>query len=131
MTMETQILEERIQAEFDKWLWNTYPRTRYLCYAIPNGVLRKKSEAARLKAQGVRPGVPDYHIAIAASGYHSLYIEFKQPGKVTTRGEHAENQHRVQLALRQAGHRVEVCDDLAVAQRILKDYLADTDYLIR
>lgn len=47
------------------------------CYHIPNGGLRSKREAARMKGQGVRPGVPDLCIPVARRGYHSLYIEMK------------------------------------------------------
>lgn len=46
-------------------------------FAIPNGGLRRKSEAARLKAEGVSAGVPDLCIPVARGDYHSLYIEMK------------------------------------------------------
>lgn len=46
-------------------------------FHIPNGGKRSKSEAARFKAQGVRPGVPDLMIPIAKGGYHGLFIEMK------------------------------------------------------
>ena len=49
-------------------------------FHIPNGGTRRKSEAARLKAEGVRPGVPDLCIPVARGGYHSLYIEMKADG---------------------------------------------------
>ena len=54
------------------------------CFHIPNGGLRRKSEAARLKAEGVRAGVPDLCIPVARGRYHSLYIEMKDArGKPT------------------------------------------------
>ena len=49
----------------------------YPCYHIPNGGSRNKAEAARLKGQGVKAGVPDLCIPVARGGYHSLYIEMK------------------------------------------------------
>ena len=46
-------------------------------FHIPNGGYRNKAEAAHLKAQGVRPGVPDLCVPVARYGYHGLYIEMK------------------------------------------------------
>lgn len=44
---------------------------------IPNGGWRSKSEAARLKAMGVRAGVSDLFLPIPSSGKHGLWIEMK------------------------------------------------------
>jgi hypothetical protein len=49
-------------------------------YAIPNGGERNKAVAAKLKAEGVKPGTPDTHFPVACGQYHSLYIEMKKPG---------------------------------------------------
>ncbi len=49
-------------------------------FHIPNGGLRSKSEAARMKSEGVRAGVPDLCIPVARGSYHSLYIELKAEG---------------------------------------------------
>ena len=46
-------------------------------YHIPNGGSRNKLEAANLKRQGVRAGLPDLHFPAARRGYHGLYIEMK------------------------------------------------------
>ena len=56
-----------------------------LLYAIPNGGSRNKIEAAHLKAQGVKRGVPDLCLPVARGGYHGLYIEMKrqQGGRVS------------------------------------------------
>ncbi len=41
-------------------------------------------EGARLKAQGVRRGVPDVPVSIPSQDYHGLFIEFKSPdGKLS------------------------------------------------
>ena len=46
-------------------------------YHVPNGGSRNKIEAANLKRQGVRAGVPDLCITVAKGKYHGLYIEMK------------------------------------------------------
>lgn len=48
-----------------------------LLYAVPNGGQRHALVAAKLKREGVKSGVPDIHLPIAAHGYHSLYVELK------------------------------------------------------
>lgn len=48
-------------------------------YAVPNGGNRSPREAARFKAEGVRPGVPDVVVPIPCGQQHGLYIEFKKP----------------------------------------------------
>ena len=50
-------------------------------FHIPNGGERRKSVAAYLKKQGVKPGVPDLCLPIAKGPYHGLYIEMKRSGK--------------------------------------------------
>ncbi len=48
-----------------------------LIYHIPNGGKRGKAEAARMKRQGVKAGVPDLCLPVPRSGFHVLYIEMK------------------------------------------------------
>jgi hypothetical protein len=47
-------------------------------YAIPNGGFRHKAVAGKMKAQGVRAGVPDFALDVARGGYHGLRIELKR-----------------------------------------------------
>lgn len=46
-------------------------------YHVPNGGSRNTREAANLKRQGVRAGVPDLCIPVSRKGYHGLYVELK------------------------------------------------------
>ncbi len=55
-----------------------YPELRWL-FAIPNGGFRDKITAARLKAQGVKPGVPDVCLPIRRGKWAGLWIEMKRP----------------------------------------------------
>lgn len=66
-----------------------YPELKWL-HAIANGGLRSKVTASKLKAEGVKPGVPDLMLPIARSGYHGLYIEMKRrKGTRPTPDQHA------------------------------------------
>ncbi len=71
--------EHQEQAALFEWAaWNS-PRVPALklLYAIPNGGKRDKATAAKLKAEGVKAGVPDICLPIARRGYHGFYIELK------------------------------------------------------
>jgi len=46
-------------------------------YAVPNGGQRHKAVAAKLKAEGVKSGVWDIHVAVPRKGYHGAFIEMK------------------------------------------------------
>lgn len=48
-----------------------------LLYHIPNGGERAAATAARLKAEGVKAGVPDVCLPVARGEYHGLYVEMK------------------------------------------------------
>lgn len=51
-----------------------------MAFAVPSGGLRDKVTASRLKAEGVKRGVPDMMIPIPINNYHGLFIEFKIKG---------------------------------------------------
>ena len=53
------------------WMEKQHPELKLL-FHIPNGGSRNKAEAANLKAQGVKPGVPDLCLPVARCGYHGL-----------------------------------------------------------
>ncbi len=56
-----------------------------LLYHVPNGGKRDKATAVALKRQGVKAGVPDLCLPVAAGGYHGLYIELKAGKNKTTK----------------------------------------------
>lgn len=53
------------------------PEVADLIYHVPNGGHRVKAVAAKLKAQGVKAGIPDLVLPMARGGYFGLYLEFK------------------------------------------------------
>jgi len=102
--------------------WAAYKAANYpdleLLYAIPNGGARHTAVGGKLKAEGVKAGVPDLHLPVAAQGYHSLYIELKAvKGRVSA--EQAEWHKRLTVE----GHRVVVFRGCEAACREIADYL--------
>ncbi|TDJ74754.1 VRR-NUC domain-containing protein [Pseudomonas putida] len=69
--------EGQEQAALMKELQLRYPQAYKLIYHVPNGGHRVKAVAGKLKAQGVKAGVPDLVLPMARGGYFGLYIEFK------------------------------------------------------
>jgi hypothetical protein len=83
-----------------------YLDIRRICYwAVPNGGHRSKSEAGRLKAEGVRPGVPD--ITIVHEGqYYGL--EVKRPKTLAPKGRLSKNQKIMIEKIEEHGGEVKV-----------------------
>ena len=101
------------------------PDLRWL-HAVPNGGQRSGSEAGRMKAAGVKPGVPDLDLPIASRGYHSLRLEMKKPG-----GRVSPDQVIWIAGLRELGHCVQVCWSLDAAWAVICWYLAPKWPLMR
>jgi len=110
--------EHDIQVAFFKRV-NTHPATkRLLIYAVPNGGHRDIRTASRLKAEGVRKGVPDVQVDEACGPYHGLRIEFKA-GKNTLSPEQTAWLH----ALNTRGYATAVCYSTDDAWAVLMRYL--------
>lgn len=86
-------------------------------YHIPNGGSRNKIEAANLKRQGVKAGVPDLCFPVPLHGYHGMYIEMKWGKNKPT--ELQEEWIRVLL---QNGYHVKVCYSFAEAKEEIDWY---------
>lgn len=106
--------------------WRPYARTHGipegLLFAIPNGGRRDKITGARLKAEGVRAGVPDMFLAVPRQNAPGLFLELKkQKG-----GRVSENQKTMHEALSQAGYPVCICWGWDEAKRAIEDYIGGT-----
>ena len=113
--------EEQEQAAIFQWaalMQGQYPELRLL-HHIPNGGQRNKATAARLKAQGVKPGVPDIFLPVSRRGYHGLYIELKRKKG----GQLSEHQKEWLDALFKEGYLAVRCDGADEAIGIIADYL--------
>lgn len=96
-----------------------------LLYAIPNGGERSKATAGKLKAAGVKAGVPDVCLPVPRGGYGACYIELKRPSQPgRPRGSETARQRTWRLALLQAGNDSQVCTGWTQARDALLLYLA-------
>lgn len=101
-------------AEFAK---NKYPELD-LMYHVPNEGKRSAAMGARLKAEGLKAGVPDVCLPTAHGGYIGLYIEMKvKPNKPT------EQQKQWLRDLRGAGHFTAVCYTWEEAKDLIEEYI--------
>ena len=113
--------EHGIQAAFFASLvsyYEMYPELM-LMFAIPNGGQRNPATAGRLKAEGVKAGVPDTFLPVARLEFNGLFIEFKKVG-----GKTSPAQNEMILRLRRQKYKVEICYDWLAAQEIVLDYLS-------
>jgi hypothetical protein len=99
---------------------NQYPELIAI-YAIPNGGARTAVTGARLKAEGVKPGIPDLHLPVARGGYHSLYIEMK-----AGTNKPSVSQLAIMDLLRDCGNQVIVCYSAEEAMVNILVYLKQT-----
>ncbi|SCY03476.1 VRR-NUC domain-containing protein [Ruminococcus sp. YE282] len=102
--------------------WTTFIRAEYpevnLMFHIPNGGSRNKLEAANLKRQGVKAGVPDLFLPVSRGGYHGLFIELKCGKNKTT-----AKQNEWLKNLSEQGYAVSVCYGCNEAIKKILKYL--------
>lgn len=113
--------EHDTQAAFVDWCnWNLgkYPALRWI-HAIPNGGDRHRVVAAKMKAEGVKPGVLDMFLPVAQNGYHGLYIEFKHG-----RNKMSEAQKDFSSFVLSHGYQVALCYTVDEAIHAVETYLS-------
>lgn len=95
----------------------TWPEIALL-HHIPNGGQRNKAVAAKLKAEGVKAGVPDLCLPVPRGKYHGLYIEMKAIG-----GRTSKDQDAWIAALTEQGYAAQVCVGFKEAKETIEKYL--------
>lgn len=104
--------------------WAAFQSGKYpglsLMFHIPNGGKRDAREAARFKAMGVKPGVPDIFLPLPRGDYHGLFIELKANG-----GRVSKFQQEFIARLREQGYRVEACFGWEAAAAVVIQYLGE------
>lgn len=116
--LPTEAEEQTALFQWAQLMEHQLPALRMM-YAVPNGGSRNKLEAANLKRQGVKAGVPDICLAYPKSSYHGLYIEMK-----VGKNKPSENQKIWLKNLANVGYATAVCYSCDEAIRAIKSYLA-------
>lgn len=114
-------LEHEEQAALVQWAvaaTGKHPELKLL-YAVPNGARTSMSVAKRLKAEGLKSGVPDLVLPVARGGHHGLYLEMKRRKGGTLSDEQKEWIER----LAQEGYGVFVCKGWEQARDVILKYL--------
>lgn len=124
--------EHAIQSAFIRWATlaqREHPELMNL-FAVPNGGLRPfdidskgrrySTVARKMKAEGVKEGVPDILLLVPRLGYHGLAIETKRPG-----GRVSPVQAEWHKRLQDQGYFVKVCFSVEEMIAITKWYLQE------
>lgn len=119
MRIPTEHEEQKALFQWADAAKGTRPELR-LMYAIPNGGHRHHAVAAKLKAEGVKPGVPDTCLPVARGGFHGLYVEMKRRD-----GGALLPEQRAWIAdLNEQGYQAECCYGWDEARAVIEEYLA-------
>lgn len=115
--------EHQLQASIISW-WahthNLYALPEFALLAIPNGGARDAITGSRLKAEGVRPGVPDLLLAKPVGPYTGLWVELK-----VGYNKPSDAQFAFIAYLESVGYKASVHWDADSAIKAIEDYLRD------
>lgn len=102
--------------------WAELMKKRYppleLLHHIPNGGSRHPAEAANLKRQGLKRGVPDIALPYPCGDQHGLYVELKHG-----RNRPTPEQKRWLEKLSELGYATAVCYSAEEAINVITKYL--------
>lgn len=112
--------EQRGVITWAKLMQPRYPELYWL-HAIPNGGLRNKIVAAKMKAEGMKAGVPDLFLPVSRKGYHGLYIEMKRRDG----GKPTDKQKTWIHGLNEQGYLALICHGAQTAIKQILKYLED------
>lgn len=110
--------EHDLQCACVNWFNLAHPNMRLNLFAVPNGGRRDKTTGARLKAEGVRPGVTDLILLKQRHGYGALLIEMK-----TAKGVLSQLQRIWRDHITKDGYKHVVCRSVQDFIREINDYL--------
>lgn len=116
--VSTEAEEQEALYRWINFMLTQYPELENL-YHIPNEGKRSIYEGARLKRQGLVPGMPDLCLPSAHGGYHALYIEMKR----TKNGKVSEEQSDRLMKLHKLGNFTAVCYGWEEAKDIIEKYI--------
>lgn len=103
-----------------------YPQLRWL-YAVPNGFFATPGQKAKMKAEGLKDGVPDVCLPYPKYGlnkYAGLYIELKiEKRRNQQNGGCSEDQIEWLEYLNEVGYKAVVCYGWEEAKLAIEKYL--------
>ena len=111
-------LEHKEQTTLMRWLKLQHPAAYALTFAVPNGANTSPRQGARMKAEGLKKGVPDLMMLYPRHGFHGLCLEYK-----TLKGRPSKEQLEWLTALGDQGYRAVLCKGLDAAMAEINDYL--------
>lgn len=132
----TEHMEQVALFAWARQVAKAHPELRLL-YAVPNGAalagrslrspsgkaVRISAEAMRLRAEGLKPGVPDTCLPVARGAFHGLYIEMKR----RKGGVLSAEQKEWLSALAEQGYCALCCAGWDAARDAIVTYLAGGD----
>ena len=101
-----------------RWFNLQYPQYRGLLFACPNGGARNLVTAAKLKAEGVTPGVADLLLLVPKQWAFALCIEMK-----TAKGRQSPEQKEWQKKVEGEGYRYVIVRSVEQFMNEINDYL--------
>lgn len=120
-------IEHSLQVSCVDYFRLVVPPDKALVIAIPNGGARRRTEAARLKREGVTAGAPDLVIILADGRTH--WVEMKRPAvtvagptglKRLPAGQPSDSQQAFAVALAGLGHGYSLIDAFEDWTQLLK-----------
>lgn len=119
MPVPTESVEQQCLIRWARMQRGKYPELDLL-YHVPNEGKRPSSTGARMRAEGLKKGVPDIVLPVARGGYHGLYIEMKRlKGSKTT-----EEQKEWIKNLNNQGYFACICKGWEAAKDVIMQYLS-------
>jgi hypothetical protein len=115
--------EQRKVFEWARLYESRYPELATM-FSVPNGGHRHPAVAAKLKAEGVRPGVPDIVLPVARGAFHGLFIEMK-----SDKGRASYEQLKFIASLKRNGYEAHICHGFDEAVEAIRAYLALTKHI--
>lgn len=113
--------EHELQKHCVTWFKYRYPHLKALFFSVPNGGVRNKAEAGKLKAEGTNRGVADLILLLPNYYFHSLNIEMKAGSS------QSDYQKIYEQACRASGSNYVVCRSLDHFKDVIQEYLSSVD----
>lgn len=112
--------ESDLQIACFRWFRLTHTKEFRVCFHVPNGGVRERSEGSLLKREGVMPGVADILLLKQSGGYGYLCIELK-----TKTGRQSELQKEFEKAVGENGGKYVIVRSLEEFVRAVTEYLGE------